>query len=121
MSVEGSVRRRSAFCVVLGNEKGGSGKSTIAMHVAVALLKAGQRVATIDLDSRQKSLTSFLESRRYWAWRTGFALEMPEHFSIPRAEGRQIDENETAGVAVFDRAVQAVRGVRGVVASGRPP
>ena len=53
MSVEGSVRPRSAFCVVLGNEKGGSGKSTVAMHIAVALLKAGQRVATIDLDSRQ--------------------------------------------------------------------
>ena len=48
MSVEGSVRPRSAFCVVLGNEKGGSGKSTVAMHIAVALLKAGQRVATIE-------------------------------------------------------------------------
>ncbi len=67
MSVEGSVRPRSAFCVVLGNEKGGSGKSTVAMHVAVALLKAGQRVATIDLDSRQKSFTHYIENRRAWA------------------------------------------------------
>ena len=50
MLVESSVRPRSAHVVVLGNEKGGSGKSTIAMHVAVALLNAGQRVATIDLD-----------------------------------------------------------------------
>src|SRR5579884_2122220 len=41
----------SAHVIVLGNEKGGSGKSTTAMHVAVALLQAGQRVATIDLDS----------------------------------------------------------------------
>ena len=40
----------SAHVIVLGNEKGGSGKSTTAMHVAVALLHAGQRVATIDLD-----------------------------------------------------------------------
>ena len=46
----------SAHVIVLGNEKGGSGKSTTAMHVAVALLQAGQRVATIDLDSRQKQL-----------------------------------------------------------------
>ena len=67
MSVEGSVRPRSAFCVVLGNEKGGSGKSTVAMHIAVALLKAGQRVATIDLDSRQKSFTHYIEHRRAWA------------------------------------------------------
>ncbi len=40
----------SAHVVVLGNEKGGTGKSTTAMHVAVALLQAGQRVATVDLD-----------------------------------------------------------------------
>jgi chromosome partitioning protein len=40
----------SAHVIVLGNEKGGSGKSTLALHIAVALLKAGQRVATIDLD-----------------------------------------------------------------------
>jgi chromosome partitioning protein len=40
----------SAHVVVLGNEKGGSGKSTTALHIAVALMKAGQRVATIDLD-----------------------------------------------------------------------
>ena len=49
MSVENGGRPRSAHVVVFGNEKGGSGKSTVAMHVAVALMKAGQRVATIDL------------------------------------------------------------------------
>lgn len=47
----------NARVIVVGNNKGGSGKSTIAMHVAVALIKAGQRVATIDLDNKQKSLT----------------------------------------------------------------
>jgi chromosome partitioning protein len=41
--------------IVVANEKSGSGKSTVAMHVAIALMKAGQRVATIDLDTRQKS------------------------------------------------------------------
>ena len=59
----------SAHVIVLGNEKGGSGKSTTAMHVAVALLQAGQRVATIDLDSRQKSFTHYIENRRDWAER----------------------------------------------------
>ena len=58
---------QSAHVVVLGNEKGGSGKSTTAQHIAVALLKAGQRVATIDLDSRQKSFTHYIENRRDWA------------------------------------------------------
>ena len=50
----------SAYVVVVGNEKGGSGKSTIAIHLAVALMKAGQRVATIDIDSRQKSFTHYI-------------------------------------------------------------
>ena len=59
----------SAHVIVLGNEKGGSGKSTTAMHIAVALLQAGQRVATIDLDSRQKSFTHYVENRRDWATR----------------------------------------------------
>src|SRR5690242_12559289 len=50
MLLEGSVGYpRTAHVVVLGNEKGGSGKSTACMHIAVGLLKAGQRVATIDL------------------------------------------------------------------------
>ena len=59
----------SAHVVVLGNEKGGSGKSTTALHIAVALLKAGQRVATIDLDSRQQSFTHYIDNRRAWAER----------------------------------------------------
>ena len=67
----------SAHVVVLGNEKGGSGKSTTAMHVAVALMKTGQRVATIDLDCRQKSFTRYVENRRIWARRAGLALAMP--------------------------------------------
>ncbi len=52
---------RSPHLVVLGNEKGGSGKSTTPLHIAIALLKAAKRVATIDLDSRQKSFTHYIE------------------------------------------------------------
>ena len=72
MLVQASSRRpASAHVVVLGNEKGGAGKSTLAMHVAVALLNLGQRVATVDLDLRQKSLTCYVENRRAWAKRSG--------------------------------------------------
>ena len=78
---------QSAHVVVLGNEKGGSGKSTTALHIAVALLKAGQRVATIDLDSRQKSFTHYIENRRAWAKRARIELEVSTHYCIERAEG----------------------------------
>ena len=86
--------RQSAHVVVLGNEKGGSGKSTTALHIAVALLKAGQRVATIDLDSRQQSFTHYIENRRAWAARACINLEMPTHYCVPRAETKSLDANE---------------------------
>jgi chromosome partitioning protein len=108
MSVESSVRPRSAFCVVLGNEKGGSGKSTVAMHIAVALLKAGQRVATIDLDSRQKSFTHYVENRRAWAKHAGLNLELPSHYCISRTDGALVSENEAAEFGEFASAIDAI-------------
>jgi len=54
----------TAHVIVCGNEKGGSGKTTTSMHVAIALLKKGFKVATIDLDFRQNSLTRYVENRK---------------------------------------------------------
>src|ERR1700674_4069185 len=99
---------RSAHIIVLANEKGGSGKTTTAMHVIVALLKARQKVATIDVDSRQRSLTHYLVNRRMWAKKIGVALELPDHHAIDRAVGRSIEENDAAEFAAFAAAVNAV-------------
>lgn len=63
--------------IVLGNEKGGSGKSTAAMHIIVALLKTGHRVGAIDLDMRQKSLGRYLENRRNFMASKGGDLLFP--------------------------------------------
>ena len=49
--------------VVFANEKGGTGKSTTAVHTAVALAASGHRVAALDLDSRQRTLTRYFENR----------------------------------------------------------
>src|SRR5580704_5350351 len=98
----------SAHVVVFGNEKGGSGKSTTAMHVTVALMKAGQRVATIDLDCRQKSFTRYVENRRLWARRAGLTLETPEHFCVARGESARLDENEAAEFGAFAEAISVV-------------
>ncbi len=48
--------------ITVANEKGGSGKSTVAIHLAVALLRAGQRVATIDLDTRQRTFSRYFDT-----------------------------------------------------------
>src|SRR4030095_16392952 len=100
----------SAYVVVLGNEKGGSGKSTTALHIAVALMKAGQRVATIDLDFRQQSFTRYINNRSAWARRTGLDLELPVHCCIKRGETMQIADNETSELQQFMDAVSAIEG-----------
>src|SRR5258705_8452814 len=89
----------SAHVVVLGNEKGGSGKSTTALHIAVALMKAGQRVATIDLDCRQQSFTRYISNRSAWARRTGLDLELPVHRCIKRGETMRTLDNESSELA----------------------
>ena len=98
----------SAHVVVLGNEKGGSGKSTTAIHLAVALMNHGQRVATIDLDSRQKSFTHYVENRRAWAKRARLDLRLPTHFCVVRGDTLKLDENETIEFSGFAEAVAAV-------------
>jgi chromosome partitioning protein len=65
VSVESSPQQSaSAHVIVLGSHKDGAGKSTIAMHVAVALINGGQRVATIDLDAQHQTLTQYVAHRR---------------------------------------------------------
>jgi chromosome partitioning protein len=88
MSIERSPRAGSARVIVVANEKGGSGKSTVAMHLAVGLMKSGLRVATVDLDARQKSLTAYIENRRAWAQHIGRDLGLPTHVCLDAgAEG----------------------------------
>ena len=66
-----------ARVIVVGNEKGGAGKSTIAIHMATALMHAGARVAVLDLDLRQQSLNRFFENRRKWQDGAGAVLPQP--------------------------------------------
>jgi chromosome partitioning protein len=71
-----------AHVLVIGNEKGGSGKSTTALHIAVALMSDGARVATIDLDARQATLGRYLENRAGQARRKAIDLPMPLHAAV---------------------------------------
>jgi chromosome partitioning protein len=52
--------------IVVGNEKGGAGKSTIATHLAVALAHEGARTVAVDLDLRQRSADRFYANRAHW-------------------------------------------------------
>lgn len=66
-----------AHIIVIGNEKGGSGKTTVAMHLAVGLLRMGFKVGCLDLDYRQQSLGRYCANRQAWVDRTRVPLPMP--------------------------------------------
>jgi chromosome partitioning protein len=99
---------RQAHVIVCGNEKGGSGKTTTAMHLAIALLQAGQRVATIDFDSRQLSLSRYVANRVAWSMRHGRELPIPDHYRLKRAGSDSIERNETEELALFQEILSAV-------------
>ena len=109
----------STRVILVGNEKGGSGKSTVAMHVAIALIKSGQRVATIDLDARQKCFTHFVENRRAWARQSDRDLEIPEHFSFGKVQ-YPTAQDEAAGCKALADAIDALGRRCGVIVIDTP-
>lgn len=78
--------------IVVGNEKGGSGKSTTVMHLAVSLLRKGHTVAVADLDARQGTITRYFENRRHYLDAEGLSLPMPELLTLRPEDGGGDDE-----------------------------
>ncbi|MCB5411123.1 division plane positioning ATPase MipZ [Pseudogemmobacter faecipullorum] len=96
-----------AHIIVVGNEKGGSGKSTTSMHVATALVRMGHRVGALDLDLRQRSFGRYVENRRAYLARAGLDLPSPDYRELPEAvaggQGENpFDQRLTAAVAALD-------------------
>lgn len=110
MSLEQASPVPSSRIIVVGNEKGGSGKSTVAMHVSIALLKAKQRVATIDLDSRQKTFTNYIVNRHSWSQQIGRDLQIPNHLYFTENTNHPTPEDEAAdGKALTERVEEFAR------------
>ncbi len=96
--------------IVLGNEKGGSGKSTTAMHLIVALAKSGRKVGAVDLDLRQRSLTRYLENRRKFADIKGQSLVFPV---VSEVEPSALDSREAARARETENLQSALAGLEG--------
>ena len=78
--------------ITFANEKGGTGKSTTAVHSAVALAAQGRKVAALDLDTRQRTLGRYLDNRAATMRRTGVDLPMPAYATFDPAKDEKIDE-----------------------------
>jgi chromosome partitioning protein len=87
--------------IIFANEKGGTGKSTTAVHSAVALAAAGRRVAALDLDTRQRTLGRYLDNRVETVKRLGVELPMPVYDTFDPEKGEPID-------AVIDRLAEGM-------------
>ncbi len=91
-----------AHIIVVGNEKGGSGKSTTCMHVATALARMGKRVGALDLDLRQRSFGRYLENRRAYLAQAGLDLPTPDYHDLPDTDPAAAQDDRLA------RAVEAM-------------
>ena len=78
--------------ITFANEKGGTGKSTTAVHTAVALCSSGHRVAALDLDTRQKTLSRYLDNRGATARRRDIELDSPRHATLDSISESGLDD-----------------------------
>ncbi len=97
-----------AHIIVVGNEKGGSGKSTVSMHVSVALARMGLRVGAMDLDLRQISFARYIENRINWMARSGVNLPCPHYHPLPDPTGFALPDGPQLQDARMSAALEAL-------------
>lgn len=95
--------------IVLGNEKGGTGKSTVSMHTITYLLQSGYKVASIDVDARQGTLTRYLQNRLHTINQSRPDLAMPDHYEIFCSQLDHRQEAEADNRQRFDEVFHQVR------------
>ena len=100
---------RDARVIVVGNEKGGAGKSTVSVHLCIALLRSGAKVGAIDLDVRQRTLTRYMENRMRWMRSTGSKLPMPEIIRVDASDERNLDVAEVEETERFQSSLRRLR------------
>jgi len=95
---------RQAHVIVVGNQKGGAGKSTVAMHLIVALMRMGKRTGALDLDLRQRTLTRYVENRIRTV--RGSKLALPQMFDLQESRQRMLDAAEAEDEMSFRAALR---------------
>lgn len=98
---------REPHVIVVGNEKGGAGKTTVCMHIKAALQAAGKSVGTIDLDLRQRSLTRYMENRATLIGRRD--LMLAEHVALDLATGGDLEARQEEEADAFVQALGRLR------------
>ncbi|MDO6460557.1 division plane positioning ATPase MipZ [Granulosicoccaceae sp. 1_MG-2023] len=100
--------QNNAHIIVFGNEKGGTGKSTTAMHVVVALLYQGRRVAVMDLDSRQQTLKRYCDNRRRYCERHAVVLPEPTAETLAASDAADLNARDSDEKARLGERLKAL-------------
>lgn len=99
----------STRTIVVGNEKGGAGKSTVSVHLIVALLRMGMRVGIVDLDVRQRTTTRYFENRYKYMNANEVDLPMPQIVRVDASSERDLDRSEHEERVRFNAAIDRLR------------
>jgi chromosome partitioning protein len=99
---------KKPYIIVFGNEKGGTGKSTAAMHVMIYLLRLDFKVGSIDVDARQGTLSRYIENRIRYNQTHKERLPIPVHISMQKATSEDIKKNEQDEKERFEQALADV-------------
>lgn len=92
-----------AHIIVVGNEKGGAGKSTVSMHVATALARMGHKISVLDLDLRQKTFGRYMENRTNFMAKAGLDLPSPDYHDLPEIDKSTLEPGEN----IYDHRLSA--------------
>lgn len=95
-----------AYVFVVGNEKGGAGKTTTSIHLITYLLQLGFKVASIDADIRQQSLSHYLANRKQTAEKQGSNLSFPDHFNLIESKADHISSKTSEEEESFGKLMQ---------------
>ena len=103
-------QNKKPYIFVVGNEKGGAGKTTCSMHLVIGLLDRGYKVVSIDVDSRQHSLTSYVNNRKIYNERNlDKKVSLPMHFHISEGVKQTIQEKESEEREIFERILNQTK------------
>ncbi|MBR9841746.1 MAG: AAA family ATPase [Rhodobacteraceae bacterium] len=83
-----------AHIIVVGNEKGGAGKSTVSMHIATALARMGHKVGALDLDLRQKTFGRYAENRQTFMAGSHLSLPSADYHDLPEVDPASLKPGE---------------------------